>query len=70
MVYTGGDWMGYQSFNEWYDPSQNQWTVLTTPFIGQWRDQDLAAIGNDNHGLGGWGRTVSNHRRKIQLLYD
>ena len=50
----GGGWTGYLSFNEWYDPQQNQWTVLPTPFIGQWRGLGLAAIGNDIYVLGGW----------------
>jgi N-acetylneuraminic acid mutarotase len=50
----GGGWTGYLSFNEWYDPNQNQWTVLPTPFIGQWRGLGLAAIGNDLYVLGGW----------------
>ena len=49
----GGGWTGYLSFNEWYDPQQNQWTVLPTPFIGQWRGLGLAAIGNDIYVLGG-----------------
>ena len=50
----GGGWTGYLSFNEWYDPNQNQWTVLPTPFVGQWRGLGLAAIGNDLYVLGGW----------------
>jgi len=35
-------------------PNQNQWTVLPTPFIGQWRGLGLAAMGNDLYVLGGW----------------
>ncbi len=50
----GGGWTGYLSFNEWYDPNQNQWTVLPTPFVGQWRGLGLTAVGNDLYVLGGW----------------
>lgn len=50
----GGGWTGYLSFNEWYDPNQDQWTVLPTPFVGQWRGLGLTAIGNDLYVLGGW----------------
>jgi hypothetical protein len=50
----GGGWTGYLSFNEWYDPRVDQWTVLPTPFVGQWRGLGLTAIGNDLYVLGGW----------------
>ncbi len=50
----GGGWTGYLSFNEWYDPYQNQWAVLPTPFVGQWRGLGLTAIGTDLYVLGGW----------------
>ena len=50
----GGGWTGYLSFSEWFDPRTNQWTVMSTPFIGQWRGMGVAAIGNDLYVLGGW----------------
>jgi DNA-binding CsgD family transcriptional regulator len=50
----GGGWTGYLSFSEWFDSRTNQWTVMATPFVGQWRGLGVAAIGNDLYVLGGW----------------
>jgi DNA-binding CsgD family transcriptional regulator/N-acetylneuraminic acid mutarotase len=50
----GGGWTGYLSFSEWLDPRTNQWTVMATPFVGQWRGMGVAAVGNDLYVLGGW----------------
>ena len=50
----GGGWTGYLSFSEWFDPRTNQWTVMATPFIGQWRGMGVALVGNDIYVLGGW----------------
>jgi DNA-binding CsgD family transcriptional regulator len=50
----GGGWTGYLAFSEWLDPSTNQWTVMATPFVGQWRGMGVTVVGNDLYVLGGW----------------
>ncbi len=50
----GGGWTGYHTFNERYDPATNSWSIVQTPFIGQWRGMGAASIGNDIYALGGW----------------
>ena len=50
----GGGWTGYLTFNERYDPNSNSWSVVPTPFTGQWRGLGAANIGNDVYALGGW----------------
>jgi DNA-binding CsgD family transcriptional regulator len=50
----GGGWIGYLTFNERFDPQSETWTVVPTPFTGQWRGMGVATIGNDIYALGGW----------------
>jgi DNA-binding CsgD family transcriptional regulator len=50
----GGGWTGYHTFNERYDPATNSWSVLPTPFTGQWRGMGATSRGNDIYALGGW----------------
>jgi DNA-binding CsgD family transcriptional regulator len=50
----GGGWTGYLTFNERYDPSTQAWSVVPSPFTGQWRGMGVAQVGNDIYALGGW----------------
>jgi kelch-like protein 10 len=50
----GGGWTGYLTFSERYDPQVNAWSVVPTPFVGQWRGMGVTTIGNDVYALGGW----------------
>lgn len=50
----GGGWTGYLTFNERYDPAANAWSIVPTPFTGQWRGMGATNIGNDIYALGGW----------------
>ncbi|HEY4722488.1 MAG TPA: hypothetical protein VII92_11610, partial [Anaerolineae bacterium] len=50
----GGGWTGYLTFSERYDPQANAWSVVPTPFVGQWRGMGVTTIGNDVYALGGW----------------
>jgi N-acetylneuraminic acid mutarotase len=50
----GGGWTGYLTFNERYDPAANAWSIVPTPFTGQWRGLGATHIGNDIYALGGW----------------
>jgi DNA-binding CsgD family transcriptional regulator len=50
----GGGWTGYLTFNERYDPAANTWSIVPTPFTGQWRGLGATHIGNDIYALGGW----------------
>ncbi len=50
----GGGWTGYLTFSERYDPQANIWSVVPTPFVGQWRGMGVTTIGNDVYALGGW----------------
>ena len=50
----GGGWTGYLTFNERYNPAADSWSIVPTPFTGQWRGLGAANIGNDIYALGGW----------------
>ena len=50
----GGGWTGYLTFNERYDPGTNSWSVVPSPFTGQWRGMGATHVGNDIYALGGW----------------
>jgi DNA-binding CsgD family transcriptional regulator len=50
----GGGWTGYLTFNERYDPVTNSWSVVPSPFTGQWRGMGATHLGNDIYALGGW----------------
>jgi len=50
----GGGWTGYLTFNERYDPSADAWSVVPSPFTGQWRGMGAALVGNDIYAFGGW----------------
>ena len=50
----GGGWTGYLTFNERYDPGTNSWSVVPSPFTGQWRGMGATHLGNDIYALGGW----------------
>jgi DNA-binding CsgD family transcriptional regulator len=50
----GGGWTGYLTYNERYDPAANSWSIVPTPFTGQWRGLGATNIGNDIYALGGW----------------
>jgi DNA-binding CsgD family transcriptional regulator len=50
----GGGWTGYLTFNERYDPNTNSWSVVPSPFTGQWRGMGATHVGNDIYALGGW----------------
>jgi N-acetylneuraminic acid mutarotase len=50
----GGGWTGYLTFNERYDPGTNSWSVVPSPFTGQWRGMGATQLGNDIYALGGW----------------
>ena len=50
----GGGWTGYLTFNERYDPGTNSWSVVPSPFTGQWRGMGAAHVGNDIYAVGGW----------------
>lgn len=50
----GGGWTGYLSFNERYDPATDSWSVVPTPFTGQWRGLGVTNLGNDIFAVGGY----------------
>jgi DNA-binding CsgD family transcriptional regulator/N-acetylneuraminic acid mutarotase len=50
----GGGWTGYLTFNERYDPATNSWSIVPSPFTGQWRGMGATHVGNDIYALGGW----------------
>jgi hypothetical protein len=50
----GGGWTGYLTFNERYDPNTDSWSVVPSPFTGQWRGMGATHLGNDIYALGGW----------------
>jgi DNA-binding CsgD family transcriptional regulator len=50
----GGGWTGYLTFNERYDPGTDSWSVVPSPFTGQWRGMGATHLGNDIYAAGGW----------------
>ncbi len=60
----GGGWTGYLTFNERYDPDTNSWSVVPSPFTGQWRGMGATRLGNDIYALGGWNGQYLNVMEK------
>jgi len=54
LYVIGGGWTGYLSFNERYDPTSDAWSVVPTPFTGQWRGLGVGVLGSDIYAVGGW----------------
>jgi DNA-binding CsgD family transcriptional regulator/N-acetylneuraminic acid mutarotase len=50
----GGGWTGYLAFSERYDPQADAWSVVPTPFTGQWRGMGVTSIDTNIYALGGW----------------
>jgi len=64
----GGGWDVYLGFNERYNPERDQWTVLETPIIGEWRNLGVAAWDGALYAVGGWNGDYMNRMYKFELL--
>jgi DNA-binding CsgD family transcriptional regulator/N-acetylneuraminic acid mutarotase len=65
----GGGWNRYLAFNERYDPRSDQWSVLQTPVLGQWRNLAVVADDTGIYALGGWNGDFLDSNYKYQALF-
>jgi DNA-binding CsgD family transcriptional regulator len=53
----GGGWHAPLGFNERYTPATNQWNVMETPIVGEWRNLGAVPWETAIYTVGGWGGT-------------
>ena len=55
QVYAiGGGWQTVLGFNERYNPRTDEWTVIETPIVGEWRNMSTGSIETEIYAIGGW----------------
>lgn len=64
----GGGWTTYLGFNERYLPSADQWTVLETPLVGEWRNLGLTASETSLYAVGGWSEDYLNRVYALEVM--
>ncbi len=50
----GGGWHTPMGFNERYTPTTEQWSVVETPIVGEWRNLGAVASETSIYAIGGW----------------
>ena len=53
----GGGWHTPLGFNERYTPTTEQWSVVETPIVGEWRNLGAVASDTSIYAIGGWSDT-------------
>jgi DNA-binding CsgD family transcriptional regulator len=53
----GGGWHTPLGFNERYTPTTEQWSVVETPMVGEWRNLGAVAFETSIYATGGWSDT-------------
>lgn len=52
----GGGSSTYLGFNERYSLDQDDWQIVDTPLVGEWRNPGVAVFGATIYAIGGWSR--------------
>jgi DNA-binding CsgD family transcriptional regulator len=50
----GGGWQAPLGFNERYTPATNEWSVMETPIVGEWRNLTAVPWETSIYAVGGW----------------
>lgn len=65
----GGGWQTVLGFNERYNPRTDEWAVLETPLVGEWRNMSLVSIDTEIYAIGGWsGQDFLNRTYALEAL--
>jgi DNA-binding CsgD family transcriptional regulator len=65
----GGGWQTVLGFNERYNPRTNEWTVLETPIVGEWRNMSVVSIETEIYAVCGWsGQDFLNRTYALEAL--
>ncbi len=65
----GGGWQTVLGFNERYNPRIDEWTVLETPIVGEWRNMSTVSIETEIYAIGGWsGQGFLNRTYALEAL--
>ncbi|TKJ29370.1 MAG: hypothetical protein CEE40_08605 [Chloroflexi bacterium B3_Chlor] len=65
----GGGWDGYLAYNEKYDPTEDQWSILETPVFGEWRNLGVVTTNTRIYAIGGWNGDFLNLNEEYQALF-
>jgi DNA-binding CsgD family transcriptional regulator len=65
----GGGWHGYLAYNEKYDATADEWSVIETPVFGQWRNLGVVATDTEVYAMGGWNGDYLNLNEEYQALF-
>lgn len=65
----GGGWTTPLGFNERYLPANNEWSVIETPIVGEWRNMSAVAWETTIYAIGGWnGIDFLNRTYAIEVM--
>lgn len=65
----GGGWQTPLGFNERYTPASDQWSVLETPIVGEWRHLGAVPWDTSIYAVGGWsGTDFLNRTYAIEVM--
>ncbi len=65
----GGGWQTVLGFNERYNPRTDEWTVIETPIVGEWRNMSTVSIETEIYAIGGWsGQDFLNRTYALEAL--
>lgn len=65
----GGGWHTPLGFNERYTPGQNEWSVVESPIVGEWRNLGAVPSETSIYAFGGWGETgFLNRTHAIEIM--
>ncbi|MBN1248102.1 MAG: hypothetical protein JXC32_10625 [Anaerolineae bacterium] len=65
----GGGWQTPLGFNERYTPANDQWSVLETPIVGEWRNLGAVPWDTSIYAIGGWsGTDFLNRTYAIEVM--
>jgi N-acetylneuraminic acid mutarotase len=69
LYVLGGGWDSYLGFNERYSPESNQWTVMDTPIVGEWRNVSVFMWERSLYVVGGWnGNDFTNSTYMVEVM--
>ncbi len=65
----GGGWTTPLGFNERYTPAADEWTVVETPIVGEWRNLSAVAWDTSIYATGGWsGTDFLNRTYAVEIM--
>ena len=61
----GGGWHTPLGFNERYTPGQDEWSVVESPIVGEWRNLGAVPSETSIYAFGGWGEAGFLNRTHV-----